>query len=73
MKVSVPDEVVNLARVYKVLEENNGWKYNRRARSPSEHEKRLDEMARIEYRIGEIVASIILRDDHYAHRKYLLK
>lgn len=73
MKVSIPDEVVNLARVYKELEENTGWRYNRRAKSPNEHEKRLEEMARIEYRIGEIVSSIILRDDHYTHRKYLIK
>jgi len=73
MRVSIPDEVLQMARVYKVLEQNSGGRYNRIAKSPEEHNRRIDEMARLEYRIGEIVSSIILRDDKYTHRVYKIK
>lgn len=73
MRVAIPDEVLQMARVYKVLEQNNGGRYDRKAKSPQEHLKRLDEMARLQYRMGEIVSSIILRDDTYTHRQYKIK
>lgn len=65
MRVDIPDSVIRMVDTYNDMSANRWSKTNRRVSSTEAQKKRVEEMGRLQYHIGDIVLSIISKKEKW--------